>query len=653
MTGPEDQRWNWEVTDADRSGSSGDLAKLFKNEGVKNPGVLALDTPSSEATLMAREVVQNSWDAARELQTELGDDAPEFEIDFVFGEVVGDKKAELRIALDLDALAIQASRPIGDPQAVRSQLGLKLNMSIDHLDDPSRPLRTLKVVEHGTSGMYGPWRQARSKMYLALVSVGYTKKDAGSGGSYGYGKAGLISSSAVRTVVAYSCFRPHPDEPTITRRLLGMTYWGQHETPEADYTGFARFGQAHGGAVVPFENERADAAAESLGIRLRNPSNLNDLGTTFLIIDPLVDPEDLNRALGRNWWPAIEDRKFDATVVQFDSQGSQVGSWTPRPRKDPALLAFIRGYELAVTPQDNLIENEFTRELAKLNLSGGQCATGRLGLVADLQGWSYTTDVADDFDDAAVRHCSMVALIRGPRMVVEYLEVGRGVPYVRGAFVASHDIDDLLRQTEPKAHDAWQIKGLDESVEPDAPLAAKAVIDRIKVGVRDFRKRLKPPPPRLGDIRLTIFQDLSRKMLRGEGVGKSGPPASPPREITVGIDQDLEVAPDNHRIQMRGKIQFAVSQVYTGLVPVEVEARIEYRFVEDGRIGTEHCPLLITAPAGFVQEREGVFLGRLDKSPATFEVLSSPYSADWTARLSASCIRVANSKDSNAEGGGS
>lgn len=653
MTRPEDKRWSWEITDADRSGSSGDLAKLFKNEGAKNPGVLTIDAPSSEATLMAREVVQNSWDAARELQSKLGADAPDFEIDFVFSELTGSEKAELRTALDLDALALQASRPIGEPQAVRSQLGLKLDMSIDHLDDPSRPLKVLKVIEHGTSGMYGPWRQARSKMYLALVSVGYTKKDAGSGGSYGYGKAGLISSSAIRTVVAYSCFRPHPDEPAITRRLLGMTYWGQHETPEADYTGFARFGHALGGAVVPFENEDADAVAASLGISLRDPNDLDDLGTTFLLLDPLVDPEDLDRALARNWWPAIEDRKFDATVVQYDAEGTQVGSWTPRPRKDQALLAFIRGYELAVTPQDNVIEHEFTRELSKLNLGGGQCATGRIGLVADMQGWSYTTDEPDDFDDAAVKHCSMVALIRGPRMVVEYLEVGRGVPYVRGAFVASDDIDDLLRQTEPKAHDAWQTKGLDESVDPAAPVAAKAVIERIKVGVRDFRKRLKPPPPRLGEIRLSVFQDLSRKMLRGEGVGKSKPPVSPLRDITVGIDQDLEVASDNQRIQMRGKIQFAVSHSYAGQLPVEVEARIEYRFVEDGRVGPEHWPLNIAAPSGFLQEREGVYRGRLDQSHVTFEVVSAPYSADWTARLTATCSRISTLHDSSSPGGGS
>lgn len=88
--------------------------------------------------------------------------------------------------------------------------------------------------------MYGPFIQARStKLFLALISVGYTVKAVGSGGSYGYGKAGLITASATRTVLAYTCFREQADDPGVTRRLLGMTYWGQHEVVNS-FTGFAR-----------------------------------------------------------------------------------------------------------------------------------------------------------------------------------------------------------------------------------------------------------------------------------------------------------------------------------------------------------------------------------------------------------------------------
>ena len=55
--------------------------------------------------------------------------------------------------------------------------------------------------------MGGPFTGTKSKMYLALVSIGFTVKHSGAGGSYGYGKAGLIRGSAIDTVVAYSCFR--------------------------------------------------------------------------------------------------------------------------------------------------------------------------------------------------------------------------------------------------------------------------------------------------------------------------------------------------------------------------------------------------------------------------------------------------------------
>ena len=48
-------------TSTDRSGSSGDLAKLFRNEEVKQPGLLAVGAPTVDATIVAREVIQNSW----------------------------------------------------------------------------------------------------------------------------------------------------------------------------------------------------------------------------------------------------------------------------------------------------------------------------------------------------------------------------------------------------------------------------------------------------------------------------------------------------------------------------------------------------------------------------------------------------------------
>ena len=59
-------RWLWEQTDPGRSGAAGDLAKLFRNDPVKEPGLLAEGAPPRSATVLAREVIQNAWDSAIE-----------------------------------------------------------------------------------------------------------------------------------------------------------------------------------------------------------------------------------------------------------------------------------------------------------------------------------------------------------------------------------------------------------------------------------------------------------------------------------------------------------------------------------------------------------------------------------------------------------
>lgn len=67
-------RWVWERPNAASSGVAGDIAKLFRNAPIKQPGVLETDPPSDKATVLAREVIQNSWDAADDLRDDLRKD---------------------------------------------------------------------------------------------------------------------------------------------------------------------------------------------------------------------------------------------------------------------------------------------------------------------------------------------------------------------------------------------------------------------------------------------------------------------------------------------------------------------------------------------------------------------------------------------------
>ena len=201
----------------------------------------------------------------------------------------------------------------------------------------------------------------------------------------GYG-SGLIRGSAVRTVVAYTCFRERDDDPSVTRRLLGMVYWGQHHRGDESYTGFGRFGHEQDpqdpDAIVPFENEKADEIADGLGIPVRDPGYPEQLGTTFLLIDPTVRAPDLVKAIERSWWPALESGvDFNAVVETVEGHES-----CPRPRKDDVLATFLDAYESATAPPDN---RRSDRKQVVLRPIGSFPRPGVLGLVADPAEWSY------------------------------------------------------------------------------------------------------------------------------------------------------------------------------------------------------------------------------------------------------------------------
>lgn len=614
-------QWKWEQTDSDRSGSSGDLAKLFKNEVVKNPGVFAERAPREVATLMAREVIQNSVDSASELANDLAGDVPEFEISFEFDQHEGDTKSKLVKVLDLDAVAARGTNH-ADPKW-RSRLGLESDDLLDHLHDSS-PLRTLKIIESGTAGMYGAFEGGRSKMFLALISLGLTVKAAGSGGSYGYGKAGLIRGSAIRMVVAYSAFREREDDPGVTRRLLGMTYWGQHDLDDVSYTGFGRFGaEQDSGAVRPFENEDADRVAGELGLNLRDAALPEDLGTTFMLVEPTIDPGDLSSAIARNWWPALEEGRMTALVA---ADGTVT---VPRPMKDPVLRTFVDAYHLATTDQDNSKPNQYRQAFRRVNVDETIYRLGGLGLVAEPGGWSYESDAVDD--DGEVRHRSLVALVRGPRMVVEYLEVGRSRPFVRGVFVADDEVDELLRQTEPKAHDSWQTSASELGSDPAAARIAETVLDRVRNHVRKFRNQLRPASRPAEDVRLPELERLFARIFSTTESHSSGPQQAE-RPFSIRVDELVEATEDG-LIRLRGSAGFALSEHHVN-DEADVELTLSYRFIEDGGNG-EEAKLVIEPPMGFdvVKTMPYVFRGRLGLERAKFSFFSDPYPADWTGRF--------------------
>ena len=616
----DDLRWHWEEVDPARTNASGDLSKMFKNEPVKVPGVFSVDAPSPAAALLVREVIQNSWDAALERRDAEQTSEP-FEVRFKFRHESNSRRREIAERLGLWELSYRAATV-----ANRRSLGLDDTDCLVDLDEDD-DLTLLEISERAGGGMYGPWVGDKSKLWLALCSIGMTSEVAGRGGSYGYGKAGLIRGSAIRTVVAYTCFEERPEELGVTRRLLGMTYWDSHAFDGTSWTGSARFGQLRQGTgVEPYENDEADVVAEHLGLRVRDPSVESDLGSSFLLVEPTVEVGDVVSAIERYWWPALYEQSLHFEAVVEDAEGDE---HHPRPQSSETIRPFITAYEVATTPQDNRRGSVRRRAFRR---HGEFDSPGVLGLIADQAGWSHPEYSEGE---SGVEHRSLVALVRTPRMVVEYLDAGASAPFVRGVFVADESVNEPLRLTEPKAHDAWQTVASSDVPARYADLA-KALTRRIKQAVASFRGHLTPIPKPAENLRMPEFDRIMRLLMRGGGGGDPPPPKPDERPFSIRPGGRLSAKEDGSLcLEGTARIEFSPHYEVDPDIGGEIEVSVSYRFVEEDH-PRGSVEMAIQAPSGFkpVQGRTDTYRGQLfPGTPAHFEYLSEDYDPTWTGKL--------------------
>lgn len=617
--------WQFEETDANRSNVSGDVGRLVRNYGYANPGVLGVEPPTDGAALLAREAIQNSWDSALErIANEQEGSVPDFKLEFRFSRLVGREKIDFVESAGLVELAERAARIPDNRTAIANPT------SFERLDDEHHPLQIMQLVEKGTTGMYGPFVGQRSKMSLAMVTVGFTVKRTGLGGSYGQGKAGLIRGSGARVVFGYSAFAERMDDE-VTRRLLGMTYWSSHTLDQHDFNGWARFAEAG----KPFTDDEADSRAATLGIQSRNALDPRDLGSTFLVIDPTVEPTELVKAVERYWWPALESPrlKFDVTVVNYD--GDEL---IPRPKTDPALHAFIKAY--GFNHGDKAGTDSRHGFLRNITLAGSGekiGSPGSVSLVADTRpgGWSWPSN-----NDSEPDHKSLVALVRGPRMVVKYLDVGAVSPFVRGVFVAGPEANDLLAATEPPLHDDWPTHRIAEEVPGDAYLLSNEVIARIRTQVGAFRRSLRPPSSWANRVILREFDNVMKNLVGGQGGHRKKP--VDPGELPSVSSRFLELGPElasgsEERIRGRAKLRFVPMEHVAEESPFPVRIRISYRLVEDGGLGEPWGVVLDDVPDGFelVQEELGTLAlyGNLGAEGIKVSLRSEPHDPDWSGQF--------------------
>jgi hypothetical protein len=289
------------------------------------------------------------------------------------------------------------------------------------------------------------------------------------GGSFGRGKAAYPSASHICTVFYYTVFLD--ETGTSKSRLIGVSYAREYvNTNEERMTGRAFWGirdtEDNDFFVSPIVGQQAHEYAKKIGFTQRAEG---ETGTSILILKCHVDLNQLCSAIETWWWPRLSDQLLDIDI--HDSSGKQ---YTVQPKQNITLQRFIDTYEE--------IGNQHRSEM--INYSQVKEANIAYG--------EFVYKIIDasqaQLDVESEQLQNSIALIRGPRMVVEYL-YPRGmsnVNYGCGVFVASKntEIDDFFKRSEPPAHDKWADKS--ERLSESEKKILKKILDGIRKQFREF-----------------------------------------------------------------------------------------------------------------------------------------------------------------------
>jgi len=354
-----------------------------------------------------------------------------------------------------------------------------------------------------------------------------------------------------------------------------------------------------------------------LGFKLRAR---DATGTSILIVDCGVDCEELRSSIEEWWWPRILDDGLGLDV-ELHEQGKMVAP--PRPRNRPDLRPFIHCFEMAIgrTPPAGKHDKQgdFNRLSAKIEL-------GSFGL--------SVLDEKQITDESA--RVNQIALIRGPRMVVSYMEVGTLLLPCVGAFVAADSVEHALKLSEPASHDKWdpnsaRLLNLNE----DAGKQVKAILDRLKSQIRRFANEAMPPTS-AQEIRLKLLERLLGNMFKppirdrvGDGSHKTGP-------IEIRFVRQPHVLAEDGSLRAAGSFRLALAEDVE-MDSARVIVTVECLIVEDEGISLED-PVPTSVSVDGLKTRTdrttgGIICDLVRESRLLFRFKTKAYPLDWTTQI--------------------
>lgn len=461
-------------------------------------------------TVLVRETAQNSWDARA------SDVGPvQFRIDG--RELMADERRVLAQSVFTDSENVQ---------------GVELNQRLT-----GEELTGIFISDRKTKGLGGPLRadqQDPDGIYDwvdFVLNVGKANTQGMTGGTYGFGKTICYVVSSVNSIVIHSRTQ-HRGRPQS--RLIACAIGDEFRRKRRLCTGRHWWGKPNEGGPEPLTGARADQLASKIGMP---DFGEDECGTNILIISPDLGGRSLEQAMtfiaeSMTWhlWPKmIRSRGKRSMELSVSCRDNDVV--VPQPRDRPPLDGFADAFRVLRDGSDE----QGPESVALIDEIKAQRPKTDIGMLVtvpkpkrrrrDIDDGHRADDPESPASAASITGpAHHVALLRGPDLVVDYMEVPSPVDTHIDwtAVFKSHDEHDgSFAQSEPPTHDSWQPelmpKGTDKTI--------------VNVALREIRQALDRhlrPASKPEDDDVTSTARVANKLAhlvrstQGKGPGRAG-----------------------------------------------------------------------------------------------------------------------------------
>ena len=407
--------------------------------------------------MFTRESLQNSWDA-RDLTS--NEDGVTFAIDY---QELGPEQVE---TLRYDVFDDDVT-------------------GLETLEDAlsSGNISLLSVADSGTYGLRGPSiasavtkDESAPRDFDAFVrNIGRSDSKALQGGTYGFGKGVFFIVSQVSTILIYT--RTVDENSTPVHRFIAMANSNDFKIDDTLYTGrhwwgIQKQGQSGNNTTEyadPFTGEQADRLARMLGMDTYF-TDQRPTGTCVAVLQPNFDDTDeklneIAKSLTRWAWPHMVRFEDHMDPIEFHVRKNHEDLEIPQPQEDPVVKHFVSAYRAALNvpeKQQNKWASDYRHRTTRVWAQRPKKELGCLAVV------NLQEVIKEDRTVLNKEIEQEIALIRNPRMVVEYWRGPRnlsGTPYC-GVFIAEEHADPVFARSEPAAHHEWN----HESIQNDHAL---------------------------------------------------------------------------------------------------------------------------------------------------------------------------------------